>query len=333
MLRAVAPPGTLAEAVAGQRLNALIELGPRAWRELRMAAEDAPASARVPCASVECQLPVRVTDYVDFYASLEHATNVGRLFRPDGDPLPPNWRHLPVGYHGRSSTVVVSGTTVRRPRGQVPRAEAAEGSGPATELRPTGALDFECELGFVCGPSTRPGDSIAVDDAASRIFGFVLLNDWSARDVQAFEYVPLGPFLGKSFLTSISPWIVPADELTRVAPREQDPGPLPYLRAGGDAWALDLDLEVTINGETVTRTNARHLYWTPAQMLAHATVNGAALTAGDLFGTGTISGPDEGSLGCLLERYRGERFLADGDEVVISAGALGEVRGTVAAAT
>ena len=322
LLRAIAPRGKLADAVAGQRLNALIELGPRAWRELRMAAEEAPASARVPCASVECHLPVRVPDYVDFYASLEHATNVGRLFRPDGDPLPPNWRHLPVGYHGRSSTVVVSGTPVKRPHGQVPLAEGG------TELRPTGALDFECELGFVCGPSTRPGDRIAVDDAPSRIFGFVLLNDWSARDVQAFEYVPLGPFLGKSFLTSISPWIVPADELERVLQRAQDPEPLPYLRAD-DPRAFDLDIEVTINGETVTRTNARHLYWTPAQMLAHATVNGAALTAGDLFGTGTISGPDEGSLGCLLELHRGERWLADGDEVVISAGPLGEVRGTV----
>jgi fumarylacetoacetase len=322
LLRAVAPPGRLADAVAGQRLNPLIELGQRAWRELRMAAQEAPATARVPCASVEPQLPVRVTDYVDFYASLEHATNVGRLFRPDGDPLPPNWRHLPVGYHGRSSTVVVSGTAVRRPHGQVPLADGG------TELTPTGALDFECELGFVCGPSTRPGDRIAVDDAAARIFGFVLLNDWSARDVQAFEYVPLGPFLGKSFLTSISPWIVPPDELPHVPPRKQDPEPLPYLRAS-EPWAIDLDITVTIGDETVTRTNARRLYWTPAQMLAHATVNGAALTAGDLFGTGTISGPDEGSLGCLLERFRGERWLADGDEVVISAGPLGEVRGRV----
>jgi fumarylacetoacetase len=325
LLRAVAPPGRIADAVAGQRLNALIELGPRAWRELRMAAEQAPASARVPCASVESDMPVRVPDYVDFYASLEHATNVGRMFRPEGEELAPNWRHLPVGYHGRSSTVVVSGTPVRRPHGQVPLA------GGGTELKPTAALDVECELGFVCGPSTRPGDRIGIDDAAARIFGFVLLNDWSARDVQAFEYVPLGPFLGKSFLTSISPWIVPPDELPRVAPREQDPEPLPYLRAA-HPWALDLELTLTINGEQITRTNARGLYWTPAQMLAHATVNGAALTAGDLFGTGTISGPDEGTEGCLLERFRGERWLEDGDEVVISAPPLGEVRGRVAAA-
>jgi fumarylacetoacetase len=322
LLRAVAPPGRLAEAVSEPRLNALIELGPRAWRELKAHALDAPDSARVPCARVETLMPIRVTDYVDFYASLEHATNVGRMFRPDGDPLAPNWRRLPVGYHGRASTVVVSGTDVRRPRGQV----VTEGG--ATELRPTAALDYECELGFVCGPSTRPGEPIPIDDAAARIFGFVLLNDWSARDVQAFEYVPLGPFLGKSFLTSISPWIVPPDDLDRVAPREQDPPPLDYLRAN-DPWSLDLDIEVTINGETLTRTNAKTLYWTPAQMLAHATVNGAALTAGDVFGTGTISGADEASLGCMLERFEGERWLADGDEVAMTCGPLGEVRGTV----
>jgi fumarylacetoacetase len=322
LLRAVTPPGRIADAVAEPRLNALIELGPRAWRELRMHAEDAPASARVPCAIVESLLPIRVPDYVDFYASLEHATNVGRLFRPEGDPLPPNWRHLPIGYHGRASTVVVSDTPVKRPRGQVPLPKGG------TELRPTAALDFECELGFVCGPSTRPGDRISVDDAASRIFGFVLLNDWSARDVQAFEYVPLGPFLGKSFLTSISPWIVPADELPKAPPREQDPEPLEYLRAS-EPWALDLELSVTVGGEPIARSNARWLYWTAAQMLAHATVNGAALTAGDLFGTGTISGPHPGTEGCLLERFRGERWLADGDEVVIGSPLLGEVRGRV----
>jgi fumarylacetoacetase len=321
LLRDVAPPGRLADAVAEQRLNPLIELGPRAWRELRSRAIDAPASARVPCATCEALLPVRVTDYVDFYASLEHATNVGRMFRPDGDPLAPNWRHLPVGYHGRASTVVVSGTDVRRPRGQV----------SAGTLAPTAALDYECELGFVCGPSTRVGEPVGIDDAAARIFGFVLLNDWSARDVQAFEYVPLGPFLGKSFLTSISPWIVPPDQLPHVAPREQDPEPAEYLR-GGEPWSLDLEITVTVSGETLTRTNARWLYWTPAQMLAHATVNGAALTAGDLFGTGTISGPGEESLGCLLERFGGERWLRDGDEVVIAAPPLGEVRGRVVAA-
>jgi fumarylacetoacetase len=247
------------------------------------------------------------------------------MFRPDGDPLAPNWRHLPVGYHGRASTVVVSGTTIARPHGQVP------GPDGRPRLQPTAALDLECELGFVCGPSTRPGEIVAIDDAPSRVFGFVLVNDWSARDIQRFEYVPLGPFLGKSFATSISPWIVPAEDLTDVAPREQDPAPLDYLRAI-DAWALDLEIAIAINGEPIARTNPRHLYWTPQQMLAHATVNGAALTAGDLMATGTISGPHIGTEGSLLERFRGERWLADGDEVVISAPQLGEVRGRVATA-
>ena len=262
-------------------------------------------------------MPVRVRDYVDFYASLEHATNVGRLIRPDA-PLAPNWRWLPVGYHGRASTVVVSGTDVRRPMGPL---------GPGVVGR-TQALDFECELGFVCGPSTRLGERVAVDDAAQRIFGFVLLNDWSARDIQAWEYVPLGPHLGKSFATSISPWIVPLDELPRVAPAGQDPPPVDELRAN-EPWALDVPIEVRVNGELVASVNARWLYWTPAQMLAHATLNGATLTAGDLFGTGTISGTSDDALGCLLERFKGERWLEDGDEVVMESPLLGEVRGRI----
>jgi fumarylacetoacetase len=325
LLRGLAPPDRFAEALAGHTLNPLIELGPRAWRQLRMLAEEAPDDARVPLSSCEALMPVRVTDYVDFYASLEHATNVGRMFRPDGDPLAPNWRRLPVGYHGRASTVLVSGMPVRRPRGQVPQSDGS------TELRPSAALDFECEIGFVCGPSTRLGESVSIDDAAARIFGFVLLNDWSARDVQAFEYVPLGPFLSKSFATSISPWIVPAEALARVPPREQDPPPLDYLRAS-EPWSLDAEITVTIDGEMIAQTNPKWLYWTPAQMLAHATVNGAALTAGDLFGTGTISGPEPGTLGCLLEAFRGERWLEDGQEVVISSPPFGDVRGRIAPA-
>jgi fumarylacetoacetase len=297
-----------------ESLNALIERGPRFWEEVRHAAEGTGPALGLD--EVEPVLPVRVTDFVDCYASLEHATNVGRMFRPEA-PLAPNWHRLPVGYHGRASTILVSGTDVVRPCGQV------DG-----HLRPTHALDFECELGFVCGPSTRVGDRVAVDEAEERIFGFVLLNDWSARDVQAFEYVPLGPFLGKSFATSISPWIVPAGELERVTPRQQDPLPDAYLRAR-DAWSLDLDIEVLIDGEPVALCNPRLLYWTPAQMLAHATVNGAALTAGDLFGTGTISGSTPDSLGCLLERHEGERWLADGEEVVLRADALGEVSGRI----
>jgi fumarylacetoacetase len=297
-----------------ESLNELIERGPRFWEEVRHAAEETGPALALD--EAEPVLPVAITDYVDCYASLEHATNVGRLFRPD-EPLQPNWRRLPVAYHGRASTVVVSGTDVVRPHGQV------DG-----HLRPTHALDFECELGFVCGPSTRVGERVPIDEAADRIFGFVLLNDWSARDVQAFEYVPLGPFLGKSFATSISPWIVPRSELERVAPREQEPHPDAYLCAQ-EPWTVDLEIEVAVDDEVVARCNPRWLYWTPAQMLAHATVNGASLTAGDLIGTGTISGTEPDQLGCLLEQHRGDRWLADGEDVVMRSDALGEVRGRV----
>ena len=302
-------------------LNALIEGGAGLWEEVRRRAEG--AGSRVAMADCEPVLPVRVTDFVDFYASLEHATNVGRLFRPDA-PLAPNWRWLPVGYHGRASTVVVSGTDITRPHGQAQ-------NGPEPELRATLALDFECELGIVCGPSTSPGRRVPIDEAGDRIFGFVLLNDWSARDIQAWEYVPLGPFLGKSFATSISPWIVPPSELTLVEPRAQDPPPLPYLRARV-TWTVDVDILVLVNDEQLARVNPAWLYWSPQQMIAHATVNGAKLTAGDLLGTGTISGEHDDSLGCLLERFRGERWLQDGDEVVLRAEPFGEVRGRVAPA-
>jgi fumarylacetoacetase len=267
-------------------------------------------------------LPVRIVDYADFYASLEHATNFGRIFRPGSPPVRENWHHIPVAYHGRASTVVVSGTPVRRPRGPV---------GPGALTR-TGQLDLECELGYVCGPSaTGP---IAIDDAADHLFGVVLVNDWSARDIQRFEYEPLGPFLGKSFATSMSAWITPLDTLAhaRVAPREQEPPPAPYLRAR-EPWALDVALEIELNGEVVSRPPSAQLYWTPAQMLAHLTVNGARLSAGDLFASGTISGLGHGSQGSLAELYGGRRWLADGDEVVLRGRAgdveLGEVRGRV----
>jgi fumarylacetoacetase len=283
-------------------LRPLIEAGPEHWAEVRAEAES--NGHRLPLADCTPLLPVEPRDYIDFYASLEHATNVGRMFRPD-QPLEPNWRHLPVGYHGRAASVVVSGTPVTRPRGQL-------GEG---RFGPTRALDYECELGLIT-------------DAHAHIFGLVLLNDWSARDIQAWEYRPLGPFLGKSFATSISPWIVPLDDIPTAPARRQDPQPLPYLRdAGGEA--LDLELEVAVNGEVLTRTNARGLYWTPAQMLAHATSGGAPVTAGDLFGTGTISGSEVGSEGCLLERFGGERWLEDGDEVVLRSPNLGECAGPV----
>ncbi|MGH2919536.1 MAG: fumarylacetoacetate hydrolase family protein [Solirubrobacteraceae bacterium] len=314
--------GELARALAAPDLNALIELGPAAWRAVQDAAADPPAAARVPPVDCEPVRPVRVTDVADFYASLEHATNFGRIFRPGRPPVRDNWRHVPVAYHGRASTVVVSGTSVERPRGVV-----APG-----ELAPTRELDLECELGYVCGPSAR--GPIAIDRADEHVFGVVLVNDWSARDVQRFEYEPLGPFAGKSFATSMSAWITPLEALAeaRVAPQPQVPQPAEHLRAA-DPWLLDVALEVELNGEIVSRPEAAGLYWTPAQMLAHMTVNGASLTAGDLFATGTISGAQPGTEGSLAELYAGERWLADGDEVVLRGRAgdveLGEVRGRV----
>jgi fumarylacetoacetase len=281
-------------------------LGPDAWRAAR--SHDGP---RRPLADATVHMPFEVADYVDFYSSLEHATNVGRLFRPDQEPLPRAWRHLPIGYHGRAGTVVPSGTPVRRPHGQ-----RAPG-----DFGPTEKLDFELELGFVVGvPAERP---LSTSDFADHVFGVVLVNDWSARDLQAFEYVPLGPFLGKSFQTSISAWITPLDDLPRVAPPAQEPPPLPHLEGG---FALDVPLEVELNGETITRGNARTLYWTMPQQLAHATSNGATVRTGDLMATGTISGPEPGS---LLELTNNTRFLADGDEVVLRGRGLAEVRGRV----
>ena len=299
-------------------LNAFLARGRSFWehtRERVIRALEAGALDLLELA--EPELPVQVGDYVDFYSSLEHATNLGRLFRPGGEPLLPNWRHLPIGYHGRAGSIVVSGTPIARPSGQKP------------EFGPTEKLDIELELGFITGPGTTP---VPIERAAEHVFGFVLVNDWSARDLQRWEYQPLGPFLGKSFATSISPWVVPlaALEPYLVPAREQDPEPLPYLRASGD-WALDLDLEVELNGEVISRVNARGLYWSFPQQLAHATVNGAALRAGDLFASGTISGPTPGSEGSLIEL--GRPFLADGDTVVLRGAAgtvsFGEVRGTI----
>jgi fumarylacetoacetase len=323
------PPGAgLSQALHEPDLNALIALGPDAWGELRerlllLAAEDAiPDLARLPLDDCEALLPIRVGDFVDFYASLEHATNFGRIFRPGTAPVRENWRHMPVGYHGRSSTVVVSGTPVRRPRGQI-----AYG-----ELGPTRQLDVECELGYVCGPGAA--GPIAIERAEQHLFGVVLVNDWSARDVQRLEYEPLGPFLGKSFATSMSAWITPLDALAsaRVPATQQDPRPAAYLRTA-DPWVLDVVFELEIDGDVVSRPPAASVYWSPAQMLAHMTVNGATLRAGDLFATGTISGSQPGTEGSLAELWRGERWLRDGDEVVLRGRAgsveLGEVRGKV----
>ena len=267
----------------------------------------------------ELALPFTVGDYVDFYSSLEHATFFGRLLRPEGDPLTPNWRHMPIGYHGRASTVVVSGTPIRRPIGQTP------GWGP------TRALDIEVELGFVVGgPPNQLGQPIPIETAAERIFGVVILCDWSARDIQRFEQAPLGPFLSKAFATTISAWVLPVDELPRVAGPRQDPEPLPYLRGGGD-WNFGVELTAELNGAAIARTNASTLYWSAAQQLAHLASGGAIVRPGDLLGTGTISGGSPESGGSLMEMGRG--FLDDGDEIVIRSRAgdveLGDVRGLV----
>ena len=306
---------------AGPTLNPFLALGRPAWEAMRERIAGLLEAGSIDLIPLRApQLPVAVGDYVDFFSSLEHATNLGRLFRPGGEPLLPNWRHLPVGYHGRAGSIVVSGTPIARPSGQRP------------DFGPTQALDIELELGFVTGPGKPLGAPITTAEAREHVFGFVLVNDWSARDLQRWEYQPLGPFLAKSFATSISPWIVPlaALEPYLVPARAQDPEPLPYLRTEG-AWALDLALEVELNGEVISRTNARGLYWTFPQQLAHATVNGAAVRPGDLFASGTISGPEAGTEGSLIEL--GRPFLADGDTVVLrgSAGTVsfGEVRGTI----
>jgi fumarylacetoacetase len=303
-------------------LNPFLAAGRAKWEAVRervTAVLEAGNADLEPLAAAP-ELPIAVGDFVDFYSSIEHATNIGRMFRPDGDALLPNYRHLPIGYHGRAGSIVVSGTQVARPHGQRP------------DFGPTNELDVEVELGFVTGPGKPLGAPIATHEVREHVFGFVLVNDWSARDLQRWEYRPLGPFLAKSFATSISPWIVPlaALEPYLVPAREQDPEPLEYLRTEGD-WALDLDLTLELNGEAISRTNARGLYWTFPQQLAHATVNGAAVRPGDLFASGTISGPTPGSEGSLIEL--GRPFLADGDTVTIRGAAgtvsFGEVSGTI----
>jgi fumarylacetoacetase len=310
-------------------LNPLLAEGRAAWEEA-IAAARAHDGPRVPLSEAGLHLPFAVADYVDFYSSLEHATNLGRMFRPDQEPLLPNWRWLPVAYHGRAGSVVVSGTDGGRPQGQ--RKAPNEG---APTFGPSRRLDFELELGFVVGVPTELGERVPVDAFADHVFGVVLVNDWSARDIQAWEYVPLGPNLGKSFQTSMSAWVTPLVLLedARVEGPPQEPPPLAHL-AGGRDWGLDIVLEVELNGETLSRGNARTLYWTLPQQLAHATSNGASLRTGDLMASGTISGPEPGSEGSMIELFRGERFLEDGDELVLRGRAangveLGEVRGRV----
>jgi len=333
-------------------LNAFMASGPAAWAATRdraarlLSGVDAEPEL-LPLDDVELLPPFAVADYVDFWSSIHHAANSGRIFRPGSDPLPPNWRHMPIGYHGRSATIVPGGTPVRRPRGQSrPDRDAPPVFGPSAKL------DVELELGFVIGTPSALGEPVPVERALDHVFGVVLLNDWSARDLQAFESQPLGPCLGKSFATSISPWVTPMAALApfRATPFEpQDPEPAAYLRE--EPWALDIALEIELDGERVTQTNARHLYWSVAQQIAHLTVNGAAMRTGDLLGSGTISGPERDERGSLLELSwngaepfalaggRERTFLEDGDEVVLrglagegdAAVALAEVRGRIVA--
>ncbi|HAC14821.1 MAG TPA: fumarylacetoacetase [Bacteroidetes bacterium] len=280
-------------------------------------------------------MPVKIGDYTDFYASLEHATNVGTMFRGAKDALQPNWKHLPVGYHGRASSIFTNGGSVRRPMGQI----LVDG---APVLAASQKLDFEMETAFFVGVGNRSGERILAERAVDHVFGMVLMNDWSARDIQKWEYVPLGPFLGKNFYTSISPWVVTMDALEpfRVQEPQQDPQPLEYLRTTGPN-AYDIQLEVKLKSAscdeytTVCRTNQKFLYWTMAQQLAHHTINGCNMMPGDLLGSGTISGPTSTSMGCLLEltqdgkqpfRLSGgsERtYLQDGDTVKMSGFAQG----------
>ena len=283
------------------------------WRDVRHRVAELLRIDALPLverASLTMQVPVDIGDYVDGYAGIHHATNLGRILRPGTEPLNPNWRHLPVMYHGRSGTIVASGVDIPRPSGQV----LVDGE---PQHRATDRLDIELELGAIVGTGNQRGAPIPVDEVGEHLFGYVIVNDWSARDIQAFEYVPLGPFLGKSFATSISPWVVTVDALEAhlVPALTQDPRPLPYLQ--DDHLVPDLTFTVDLNGEQISEVHfADAIYWTPAQQVAHLTVNGASTRTGDLVASGTISGPDPATqAGSLIERQRG--FLRDRDVVTM----------------
>ena len=345
-------------------LNDFMSLGPGAWRGVRSTVsglldanvgelrDDAPLrqESLFPRLGIEMLLPARVGDYTDFYSSLHHATNMGAMFRDPANPLLPNWRHMPVGYNGRTSSIVVSGTPVRRPCGQM-KPDDAE----APVYGPSRVLDIELEVGFFAGPGNELGSPISLGQSRDHIFGLVLVNDWSARDIQRWEYVPLGPFLGKSFATTVSPWVVTLDALEpfRVSAPVQEPPVLPYLR-DGEKSAYDIQLEAwyEARGSEPTRISAvnfKGMYWTMFQQLAHQTVNGTNVRPGDLYASGTVSGSEPGSEGSLLElTWKGTRpmslpggvtrkFLEDGDTVILRGAAngqgyrigFGECRGTI----
>ncbi|MFN0213400.1 MAG: fumarylacetoacetase [Saprospiraceae bacterium] len=323
----------------------------RNWLEKDQTPENA-SQILVDRPSATMLMPIRVPNYTDFYSSIEHATNVGKMFRPD-NPLLPNWRWMPIGYHGRASSIVVSGTPIRRPSGQI---LIPGGEQDTPVYAPSRQLDFELEMAFVIGKESNLGEPITVENAEEHIFGLVLFNDWSARDIQRWEYVPLGPFLGKNFGSSISPWIVPLEALKpfRIKGPRQTPAPLDYLKTKG-AKNLNIELDVTLispknNARTlISRSNTKYLYWSMAQQLAHHTINGCNVQVGDLMASGTISGPTSESLGSMLEMTLGGRnlislndgtargFLQDGDVVTMRASAgsegervgFGEVTGAV----
>jgi fumarylacetoacetase len=275
-------------------------------------------------------MPIQIGDYTDFYSSIEHATNVGEMFRDPENALLPNWKHIPVGYHGRASSIIVSGQPIHRPKGQTLPKDAE-----APVFGPTQRLDFELEMGFVCGKDTNLGESVSTAEAEDYIFGLVLFNDWSARDIQKWEYVPLGPFLAKNFASSISPWIVTLEALEpfRVAGPKQEPKVLPYLEYPGDKnYDINLEVGITPDGSdetTVCHSNFKHMYWNMAQQLAHHTVNGCNINVGDVMASGTISGKDENSYGSMLElAWMGtkpvkmkdgseRKFIHDGDTVTL----------------
>ena len=325
-------------------LNDFIDLGQSAQRAVRSKLSEVfdasfadselinkiKATALISISDTKMQMPVKVTDYTDFYSSIEHATNVGTMFRDPDNALLPNWRHLPVGYHGRASSIVVSGTNIHRPKGQtMPQGADKPVFGPSK------MFDFELEMAFVVGRTTKLGESVKAQDAENYIFGFLLFNDLSARDIQAWEYVPLGPFLSKNFGSVVSPWIVTLDALEpfRVKGPDQEPEVLPYLRTEGDR-NFDINLEVLIKPENgnenlVCQSNFRYMYWNINQQLAHHTINGCNINVGDLYASGTISGPDQGSYGSMLElTWRGtkpiklsdqteRKFINDNDSLII----------------
>lgn len=341
-------------------LNEFIGLGKKVTNKVRLDVQrlltdaDSPLKEKpevlVLQADVQMHLPVRIGDYTDFYSSIEHATNVGKMFRDPENALLPNWRHIPVGYHGRASSIVVSGTTIKRPKGQLMPKDAT-----APVFKASERLDFELEMGFITGKNTQLGTSVSTKDAEDYIFGLALFNDWSARDIQKWEYVPLGPFLGKNFGSSISPWIVTLEALEpfKIAGPKKDPEVLPYLKYEGNQ-NYDVQLEVALqpkNGaeQTISSSNFKYMYWNMAQQLAHHTINGCNINVGDVMASGTISGKDESSYGSMLEiSWNGTKpitlkdgstrtFIEDNDTVIMRGFAekdgikvgFGEVSGTI----